>query len=659
MQSYHLVRELSDFPQEELGTICAPMLLEDFYEEVKNIPALAFDFETTGLRPFHGSRAFSLALSDGVSSWYWDRRGRDLPDELQKLFLDPAKTFISHNAKYDSHILHESFGIDIAGVVYCSAIGARIAFNDHPSYGLGECLKRIGLSKDDGVMAYIKEHGLTTKEEIPFKKEGRKLMFFDRVPLRLLQEYACRDAWGAFKLYEHQLKRIREIDALLPDSPKAESIVKLEQDLGPCVVKMERGGVRVDLKYCQEAIEFLSGTMEEKKKSFLEITGNEFTDSWQKLSKVFAGEQLKWGRTEKGNPSFSSDILETFEHPAAKLVVGLRNEKSRIDFFATFLAEADSSGFVHPSFNSGGTATRRFSSSGPNFQNLTNDEDAPPETWSPRRALIPPEDCCILSLDYSQQEYMMALDYAGELEIIEQVRNGADIHQATAEMMGVTRRYAKTLNFMLLYGGGVAKLCMALFKPTVDEETLQAICFIHLYQMNKHDDYKRHLELVRPLTQDVIDQNLVELKKAQDLRELYFSKLPRMKAFIEKVTEIGHTRGYVHSWAGMRFWCNPRYAYTMPNRIIQGGGADVGKQAMVKCDRILSGTKSRLFLPVHDELDFYLHRQDLNRGSDLVHAMESVYKGRHLTLKVGVSHSWKNLGDLEDGGPLDARAIGA
>ncbi len=657
MNNFYLVDEFyQEVPLDEHGKPLATCGLEDFYDAIKNAPALALDTETTGLRPFHGDRVFAISISDGTSAWYWDCRGKELPPLLRFLLLDPAKIWYGHNIKFDAHHLHASFGVELAGILHDTAIGARIEFNDHLTYDLGSCLKRIGLAKDDRVMAYVKEHKLKSKEAIPHKKGERELLHFDRVPTWLMFMYACDDARGTYQLAIRQLQRIQAVDALLPESPTGMSVVELERTLSPVVVRMERGGVLVDRKYCQEAIEFLSDKISSGKKSFREITGNEFTDSWQKLSKVFAGEQLKWGRTEKGNPSFGVDILQTLEHPAAKIVIDLRNEKSRVDFFATFLAEADTRGLVHPSFNSGGTATRRFSSSGPNFQNLTNDEDAPPELYSPRRALIPPEDCCILSLDYSQQEYMMALDYAGELEIIEQVKNGADIHQATAEMMGVTRRYAKTLNFMLLYGGGVAKLCMALFKPTVDEETLQAVCFIYLYQMDKHDDCKKHLELVRPLSQDVINQNLVELKKAQALRELYFSKLPKMKAFIEKVTEIGRTRGYVHSWAGMRFWCNPRYAYTMPNRVIQGGGADVGKQAMVKCDRVLSGTKSRLFLPVHDELDFYLHRQDLNRGSDLVHAMESIYKGRHLTLKVGVSHSWKNLGDLEDGTPLALEA---
>ncbi len=659
MINFYLVGAKHDYrPLDEDGTPLATCTLEEFYEAVKNAPALALDTETQGLRPFHGDRVFAISFSDGVSAWYWDCRGRALPAELQLLFLQ-ARVWYGHNIKFDAHHLHASFGVELGGTLHDTAIGARIEFNDHLTYDLGSCLKRIGLAKDDRVMAYVKEHKLKSKEAIPHKKGERELLHFDRVPTWLMFLYACDDARGCFRLAIKQLQRIQAVDALLPESPTGMSVVELERNLSRVVIAMERGGVLVDRGYCQQAIEALSDTISDRRKAFREATGVDFTDSWQKLSKVFTGEQLKWGKTEKGNPSFSSDILETFEHPAAKLVVDLRNEKSRVDFFATFLSEADSSGYVHPSFNSGGTATRRFSSSGPNFQNLTNDEDAPPETWSPRRALIAPDECCIVSMDYVQQEYFLLLDMAGEMDLIEQVKNGKDLHLATAELMSVTRKQAKTLNFLQLYGGGVAKLCAALYKPSVDLETLTAICFIYLYEMDKHEDYKKHLELVRPLEQGVIDYNMGELVKAKNIRELYFSKLPKVKALINKVIEVGEARGYVHNFAGQRYWCNKRHSYVLPNRIIQGGGADIGKRAMVAVAERLKGTRSRLFLPVHDELDFYIHRNDLELCGEIKRLMEIQYPHRHLPMRVDVSHSWKNLGDLESGGPIDARAIGA
>lgn len=661
MRNFYLLENLfDDVPKDEHGAPLATCWLEDFYEATKNAPALAVDTETTGLRPFHGDRVFAVVISDGDSAWYWDCRGRPLPVLIRAVLERKDLILYGHNIKFDAHQFFATFGVELDCILHDTAIGARVEFNDHLTYDLGSCLKRIGLAKDDRVMAYVKEHKLKTVEAIPHKKTEREILHFDRVPTWLMFVYACDDARGTFKLAIYQLQKIQAVDALLPETATAmDGVVAVERSLSRVVIAMERGGVLVDRAYCQKAIEALSDTISDRRKAFREATGVDFTDSWQKLSKVFPGEKLKWGRTEKGNPSFSSDILETFEHPAAKLVVALRNEKSRVDFFATFLSEADQLGYVHPSFNSGGTATRRFSSSGPNFQNLTNDEDAPPETWSPRKALIPPPEHVIASFDYKQQEYALMLDYAGEMEVIRQVINGADIHQATADMVGITRRSAKTMNFMLLYGGGLAKIVISLFKASVDFETLQAICFIYLYEMSKHDEYKKHCELVRDLPQDVIDYNLVELRKARDLRNLYFSKLPKVEKFIDAVITAGEQRGYVHNWAGMRYWCNRRYSYVLPNRIIQGGGAEIGKRAMVATAALLRGTRSRLFLPVHDELDFYLHRSDLHLHGEIKRLMEIQYPHRHLPMRVDVTHSWENLGDLQDGPPTESKLVSA
>lgn len=655
MKNDFFVTDSPECPEELAGTDIAPCTLNEFYEAVSNKKALSLDSETLGLRPFHGDTMFAITISDGVFAWYFECGGGTLPAGLVEMFLDPSRLWHGQNIKFDCHHLEQSFGVRIAGTLHCTAIGARIEHNDHLSYSLDACLKRIGLEKHDTVKAYIKEHKLKTVEPIPHKKIGRDNLHFEKVPRPIMVPYACQDARGTFLLAEDQIKKIKAMDVLLPTAPPAWQVVELERKLMPCVIAMERGGVRIDLPYCERAIEALSATMEKDKNLFQEVTGAPLKDSWQALSKVFAEEKLRWGRTEKGNPSFSSDILETFESPAAAALLRIRNAKSRVDFFATFLSEADRFGYVHPSFNSGGTATRRFSSSGPNFQNLTNDDEATSELWSPRKAIIPPEDCLILSADYKQQEYVILLDYSGQMDVIEQVKNGADIHQATADMVGVTRRYAKTLNFMLLYGGGVAKLCMALFKPTVDFETLQAICFLHLYQMDRHDDVKKHRELVANLPSSVIEENMAELVKARDLREIYFSKLPMVKKFINTVVETGEMRGYIYNWFGMRYRCNRRYSYTLPNRIIQGGGAEIGKLAMVGTSNLLATTRSRLFLPVHDELDFYLHRSELHLAGEIKRIMEGVYPAKHLPMRVDLCHSWKSLGELEDGAPVESR----
>ena len=80
-----------------------------------------------------------------------------------------------------------------------------------------------------------------------------------------------------------------------------------------------------------------------------------------------------------------------------------------------------------------------------------------------RRCFVPKDpDYCFVMIDYDQMEYRLMLDISEEMGVIAKIKSGLDVHTATGEMMGVTRQQAKTLNFMLLYGGGVAKLAHSL-----------------------------------------------------------------------------------------------------------------------------------------------------------------------------------------------------
>lgn len=586
---------------------------EAFLREVSESPVLAFDTETTGLMPYHGDTVFAITVANEHNAFYFDVTDGKFPEPLAKLFEDEKRTWYMHNAKFDLHAIYCTFEqLPPKGVVHDTAIGARLEFNDHISYGLDACVQRLGagLVKDDAVMDYIREHKLWDWETVPGKKVRRKKMFFDRVPFEIMFKYACQDAYATWHLGVHQEAAIESIDGMLPEgTPALKSVLDTERELVKVVQDMESYGVAVDEEFCRIAMEYHQALIETAAQEFEVVTGRAYKASPKLFEEVFANEREKWSFTEKGNPSFESDTLQRFSNPAAKHILQIRDSKSRMDFFATFLYQADDKGIVHPSFNAGGTATGRFSSSEPNFQNLTNDEENPNELYPVRRAIIPPNsDYCIVSMDYKQQEYALMLDYAGEMDLIEEVKNGKDVHEATAQLMGTTRKYAKTLNFMLLYGGGVAKLAAALG---------------------------------------------ITVEEAKRLRALYFAKLPRVERFIKQVMSVTETRGYVYNWAGRRYFCtSPEFSYRFPNRVIQGGGADIMKRAMVRIGKeVLPGTRSTMALTVHDELVFYIHRADVGIVPKLKAIMEEVYPCKHLPMRVDVSHSWKSLADLEEGAP--------
>lgn len=571
---------------------------------------IALDTETTGLMPYHGDKVFAIVFSDKENSYYWPvPKDGKLHPEIEKAFNSQDVSWSGHNIKFDMHAIWCTFGVNLAGPVLDTMIAARLVDNERMSYSLDACASMdLGVNKSDAVEEYIIKNDLWEWQEIPGKKTRKKKKFFEKVPFDIMFEYACKDGRLAYDLSEYYLKKIFSIDSLLPDAPKLESVYVQECKLLKVVFEMEKAGLKADPEFSQTALEFYNEEQKTASEEFKNLTGQEYKSSPKMFAEIFAGEKEKWSYTEKGNPSFDSDTIKRFDHPAAKQIIILRNAKSRTDFFASFDFFSDSKNFIHPSFNQAGTASGRFSSSDPNFQNLTNDEGAEEGTLPVRNAIVPPsEEFCIVSFDYDQQEYRMMLDYAGEMELIEQIKAGVDVHQATADMMGVSRKYAKTLNFMLLYGGGVLKLAEALNIPEWE---------------------------------------------AKNLRELYFSKLPRVQQFINTVIKTAKMRGYVYNWLGRRYWCQHEFAYKMPNRIIQGGGADVMKKAMVEIHARHNQARSYMFMTVHDELDFYIHKSELYLVGEIKKIMESTYPHKNLPLTVSVSHSWKSLGELEDGAPI-------
>ena len=239
------------------------------------------------------------------------------------------------------------------------------------------------------------------------------------------------------------------------------------------------------------------------------------------------------------------------------------------------------------------------------MQNVTKGKDK--ESRFPiRRCFIPPPDSFLVSVDLDQVEYRLMLDYAAEKDVIRQVVDGVDVHQATANMMGVDRASAKTINFMLLYGGGPLKLAHELKIP---------------------------------------------LREAKSLRELYFDRLPKVTSLIKAIIRKAETDKVIYNWFGRVYrFPDKRFAYKAPNYLIQGGCADVMKIGMVEAgnDKLLKGTRSTQVLSVHDELVFYVHKDELDLVPKIQQIVEKAYPYKHLPLTAGVEISSISWGDTED-----------
>ena len=200
------------------------------------------------------------------------------------------------------------------------------------------------------------------------------------------------------------------------------------------------------------------------------------------------------------------------------------------------------------------------------------------------------------------------LDLAGENSVIDLILGGLDVHEATAKMMGVPRKQAKTINFMLLYGGGAAKLAGELG---------------------------------------------IDVEEAKRLKALYFDRLPMVSKWIRNTISKAKIRKYATSWYGRLYTIDPKFAYKAPNYEIQGGSSDIVKLAMVEIDKLLTKSKAetKMALQVHDELIFLMPPNELDLAPQITKIMETAYPPRRLPLTVGAAYSWTNWSEKLDGFP--------
>lgn len=364
------------------------------------------------------------------------------------------------------------------------------------------------------------------------------------------------------------------------------SVFLNESRLVKTCFRMESRGVLIDRAYVEAALKYEHNEIRKAKEDFKTDTGHSFLDSSKLFAKIFDERGEAYPTTDKGNPSFRAEYLELLDTPTARLIQKVREHEKRAGtYYSSFLYYADSFNRIHANIRQAGTTTGRFSYSNPNLQNLPREKD-PTDTVKPfvvRGSFIPTPSFIFSSIDYSQMEYRLMLDYAGEKALIEKILGGEDLHQATADLVGVSRDRAKTLNFAILYGAGI-------------------------------DEIARQLK--------------VSVNQAHELRRMYFGRLPKVRNFIKRVIETGEQRGFVRNWMGRE--CHIRFkseAYKLPNHLIQGGCADIIKLAMNQIDQYTLDKKMRsgLVVQVHDENLLEVHENEYDLIEKAREIMQGVY----------------------------------
>ena len=421
--------------------------------------------------------------------------------------------------------------------------------------------------------------GIDLEADTDEKPEGEAVSLFDEPPADDGHD-AIRNASAAILT---GLKVRKEMEAGSLDHLYSE----IEEPLMRVLAKMERDGVKVDLKQLDEFAAGLRSEMAALEAKIREMAGEpdlNISSPRQVGDVLFDKLALdpKAKRTGRGSYPTDEATLAALagKHPIINEILEFRAVKkllsTYIEPFPSYVSRVD--GRVHTTFNQALTATGRLSSSNPNLQNIPIRTERGKEI---RKAFVAgTPDGVIVSADYSQIELRVMAHISQDQHLIQAFREGRDIHSATAEkIFGIPhdevtpeqRRIAKTANFGIMYG--ISSFGLA-----------------------------QRLGISRTEAKKLIDD--------------YFAAFPAIRSFIDDTVASARENGYVETLFGRRRYlpdiCSrnatvralaERNAVNAP---IQGTAADIIKMAMIGVDRKMSeaGLESRMVLQIHDELLF-------------------------------------------------------
>ena len=299
-----------------------------------NESELSLDTETTGLKPYQGSRAFPIIIATKTAEYYFnfndsnDHLGQPplavLPREWVQILLTPIalnvlKTVYMANAKFDMHILAQEGVTRWGCTVHDVLVMDRLDFNDHIKYSLDAVAKRHGFEKSDAVEEYIKEHKLWRWVTIPGKKKRDKNKWYAKVPLEIIVPYGERDARITFDIGRKQREKFTTKTWEAP-RPTPMNPYETELRLTKVLYSMEREGIPVSETLCTERAQSETEKYEAAAREFRDKTGVPLVDSAKVLTPIFQGLGLTPPKTDKGNDSLTDEWLETLEHPIARLI---------------------------------------------------------------------------------------------------------------------------------------------------------------------------------------------------------------------------------------------------------------------------------------------------------------------------------------------------
>ena len=618
------VSQLSSFNSQLVNYVCVDTeeKQRELVERLLCVKMFAFDTETTSLDVLEAElvgMSFAMQITDyrlqitdtdtacRVLTAYYvpvsaDRaEAQRVVDLFRPVFENEAIEKTGHNIKYDLMVLM-NYGVELKGRLFDTMIAHYLLQPElrHNMDYLAEILLKYKTIHIDELIG----------------EKGKNQRSMRDVELEKITNYAAEDADITLRLrgvLEPQIEKmgLREL------------FYDVEMPLVRVLAAMERTGVIIDDFALAQSSGVMTAEMQRIERHIRDISGSNLNISSPKQVGELLFDVLKISdkprKTKSGQYVTDEETLEGFrtKHPVVGEILEYRGVKKLLSTYIDALPKLINArtGRVHTSFNQTVTATGRLSSSNPNLQNIPIRDEQGKEI---RKAFIASEGWVFMSADYSQVELRLMAHLSQDKNMLAAFNADHDIHAATAaniykvpieEVTSDMRRKAKTANFGIIYG-------------------------ISTFGLSERLGVSR--------------------AEAKELIDGYFMSFPGVKDYIDTTIENARRDGYVETLLHRRRYLpdiNSRNAnvrgYAERNAVnapIQGTAADVIKIAMVRiADRLKrEGLKTEMLLQVHDELNFNVPMDEVDRVKALVREeMEGAMKlSVPLRVDIGVGQNW-------------------
>jgi len=558
-------------PERHYETILTEEQLDAWLKKIEEAALTAFDTETTSLDPLKAELVgVSLSVEAGTAAYVpLAHRYAGAPQQLDRAAVlerlrpwleDAGRAKLGQNAKYDTHVL-ANHGLRLAGVAHDTLLQSYL-LESHLRHDMDSLAERhLGVKT-------------ITYDEVTGK--GASRIGFEQVAVERATEYAAEDADVTLQLHQVLYPRVES------DEKLARIYREMEMPLVTVLFDMERHGVLLDVGLLNDLSREFGEKMGRIEKDAHDQAGQPFNlNSPKQIQEILFDKQgLKpVKKTPSGQPSTDEESLAelALDHPLPKLILEYRGLAKLKSTYTDKLPEMinPKTGRVHTTYGQAVAVTGRLASNDPNLQNI------PIRTAEGRRireAFIASPGSHLVSADYSQIELRIMAHISRDEGLLKAFAAGEDIHRATAaeifamepkDVDAEQRRYAKVINFGLIYGMSAFGLA-------------------------------RQLGIERAAAQQYMDR--------------YFARYPGVAQYMTRTREEARERGYVETVFGRRLWLPEIRGGNGPRRQaaeraainapMQGTAADLIKMAMIAVDRWLAGERleSRIIMQVHDEL---------------------------------------------------------